>query len=96
MLDLRRLVEPLPFGALGSDGLGAQDHHVDCEPVQVLRLIKRPLRSRARSTEDAYATSEDPAGRDRVAGTTLISREARGGWNVRVRGTVNAIYHRRF
>jgi hypothetical protein len=96
MLDLLRLFEPLPSGELGSDALGAQDHHLDCEPVQVLRMIERPIRSRARSTEDAYAPSEDPAGRDRVAGTTLINREARRCWNGRVTGTDNAMYHRRF
>ena len=96
MLDLRRPAELLPFGGLASDGLGAQHHQGDFNPVRILGMVERPFGSRAQSVEDAEATSEDPADRNRLAGTTWIDRDARRYWNGWVSGTDIAVYHVQF
>jgi hypothetical protein len=59
-------------------------------------MVEQPFGSRAQSVEDAEATGEDPADWDSVAGTTWISREARGCWKGRVSGGDIAVYHLQF
>jgi hypothetical protein len=93
MLDPDRLVQPLPSGKPGSAGLGTQDEQRHLDPGRIVRPVKRPFGSRARSVEDAEAAGERPAHQGRVIGTTLSVGGAGGRWNGRVSGSGIAVYH---
>jgi hypothetical protein len=96
MLNLRRPAELLLCGGHSSDGLGAQDQQRNLNPGRILRMVERAFGSRAQSVEDPQATREDPADRDKVSGTTLIVRLARGRLKGRVSSGEIAVYHLQF